>query len=135
MAQTPDLSRHEIESEFAVRNAPPASLYEVRRMIASAIANPLIRPTSAFKERIDCTTDLLSTIVTLRHLEALPREVPRPNSWFNTTSFANHSFAHVTPTLSTEIGAFQKLNAVAGGRSRDSTFWFPVMTSSKSLSV
>ena len=26
--QTLDLSRHEIENEFAVRNAPPASLYE-----------------------------------------------------------------------------------------------------------
>ena len=28
MAQTLDLSRHEIDNEFAVRNAPPAPLYE-----------------------------------------------------------------------------------------------------------
>ena len=28
MSQTLDLSRHEIENEFAVRNAPPAPLYE-----------------------------------------------------------------------------------------------------------
>ena len=28
MTQTLDLSKHEIDAEFAVRNAPPASLYE-----------------------------------------------------------------------------------------------------------
>src|ERR1700761_7542139 len=40
MTQTLDLSRHEIDNEFAVRNAPPAPLYEDAISVEhAAIAN------------------------------------------------------------------------------------------------
>jgi hypothetical protein len=100
MAQTPDLSRHEIESEFAVRNAPPASLYEVRRLIASAIANRLIRPDFRMqgKNRLhdgpiehNCHTSPSRSTAARSPKGRIPGSIR--------LSFANHSFARVTRQL------------------------------------